>query len=98
MGRGGQGEVRKAGEDCRLAKVCIILLLGQTLIVLSFTQESERRIPHTSTLSLCTLSSASHTYKAGSTAHQYTSPVVCLSHSLPHHHFVYDYTFKSNQY
>ncbi len=53
---------------------------------------------------LCTLSAVSHTQtqrftqKAGGKAHQYTSPVLCLSHSLPHHHFVYDYTFKSPPY
>lgn len=38
------------------------------------------------------------TKKAGGKAHQYTSPVLCLSHSLPHHHFVYDYTFKCRLY
>lgn len=57
-----------------------------------------------STHTLCTLSAISDTQtqrftqKAGGKAHQYTSPVLCLSHSLPHHHFVYDYTFKSRPY
>lgn len=66
------------------------------LIVLSL------KPPHA--LSLCVpLCRLTHTdtkihTKAGGRAHQYTSPVLCLSHSLPHHHFVYDYTFKSQPY
>lgn len=99
--------VMGGGEDCRLVIVYIFLLLSQLLIVLSFTQASKRRITYTLTLSVGTLyvhyllphtQTQRFAQKAGGKAHQYTSPVVCLSHSLPHHHFVYDYTFKSHPY
>ena len=95
-------------EDCRVVTVGICVPLRPPLIVLSFTQAGERRITYTLTLSLrtlyaCYLLSNAHkhkrfTQKAGGKAHQNTSPVLCLSHSLPHHHFVYDYTFKSLPY